>query len=1070
MKVVSGNYDPVAIEEKISSWWKDNDVFRTVVKMRKGASLFRFLEGPPTANGFMHVGHARGRTMKDVVLRFKTMQGYDVWRQAGWDCQGLPVELEVEKKLGITSKKEIEQTIGLPEFIRHCNELVDFYLDHWRKASERLGLWLDYENAYETRDDRYIESVWWILKRADLRGLLVDDLKVVPTCPRCETPLSSHEVAQGYASVKDPSIYVKFSLEGKENEFVVIWTTTPWTLPGDEVVCVHPDFSYARVRVGGEVWIMAEGLVEKVMDELGISKFEILEVVPGRDLEGTKYRHPLLEEVPIHRGHHGKYEHSIVLGEHVTLEEGTGCVHTAPAHGPEDFEVSKRYGISIFSPVDVRGLFTQEGGRYSGKYVKKADPIILEDLKRRGLLLKASTIEHEYPLCWRCDAPLIYRVDKQWFIRIDPIRESIVEENEAVNWVPEWAGSSRFKDWLLNADDWCISRSRIWGSPLNVWVCEGCGDKHVVGTVEELKAMARSLPEKLELHRPWVDQVILACPHCGGDMRRVEYVLDCWLDSGAAHTAAIASQSDRTLINRLYPYDYITEAVDQTRGWFYSLIFTGVATYSKSPYRNVLCQGHILDKYGQKMSKSRGNVVWALDAMQRVGTDPLRIYMLWKAQPWDSLAFDPDEIDQVKRWLSILWNVFAFATMYMVMDGFEPARWGPTSLKGHLRAEDRWLLSRTQTLIEEVTKNTEALQLHYPIRSLINFITEDLSRFYIRLIRRRTWVEKEDPDKLAAYATLYKTLTTVLKLLAPFAPYITEELYQQLTDGEPDALESVHMCEWPVPQVEWVDKELEDQMEVVDSLITASLNARQQARLKLRWPIRVLYVAPANDVAAMAVRDQERVLLDQVNTKRLEVLRMGCTPEGVRIVAEIDYTKGGPVFKDTLPEVAVVLRAADGGMVRRRLSEKGRLSLELRDGTPVDLTPDLLTFREELPNNLIAADSPYGRIYVDIIRTPELDAEALAREVTRRAQVMRKEMDLRVEEYVDLVIQAQDEEAVEFLNSMGDYITTEVRARKLSILKPGQPFKPAAGAYVKEWDIDGEEIKIAIKRLSASDR
>ncbi|MFQ6076808.1 MAG: class I tRNA ligase family protein, partial [Candidatus Bathyarchaeia archaeon] len=637
-------------------------------------------------------------------------------------------------------------------------------------------------------------------------------------------------------------------------------------------------------------------------------------------------------------------------------------------------------------------------------------------------------------------------------------------ENEAVNWVPVWAGSSRFKDWLVNADDWCISRSRIWGSPLNVWVCKDCGDKQVVGTIEELKAMARSLPERLELHRPWVDRVILTCPSCGGDMRRVEYVLDCWLDSGAAHTAAVDFLRDRTLFDRLYPYDYVTEAVDQTRGWFYSLIFTGVAAFDRSPYRNVLCQGHILDQYGQKMSKSRGNVVWAQDAMQRVGTDPLRVYMLWKAQPWDSLAFDQDEIDQVKRWLSILWNVFAFATVYMDMDGFDPERWNPRNLRKHLRAEDRWLLSRTQSLIEEVTKNTEALLLHRPIRSILNFTTEDLSRFYIRLIRRRTWIEKEDPDKRAAYATLYKTLTTVLKLLAPFAPYITEELYQQLTDGEPEALESVHMCEWPEPEEEWVDKELESQMEVVESIITTSLKARQQARLKLRWPVRVVYITPANKAVAKAVRAQERILLDQVNTKNLEVLRMGSVPRGVKTVAEIDYTKGGPMFKDRLLEVAEVLRVVDGGVVMRRLSEEGRFSLKLRDGTPVEITPDLLSFREELPSNLISADSPHGRVYVDTTRTPELDAEALAREVTRRAQVMRKEMDLKVEEYVDLVIQVQDEEAVELLSSMGEYITTEVRARNLSILKPGQNFKPTAGAFVKKWDVDGETIRIAINR------
>lgn len=1066
MNVVSGFYDPAQLEERISSWWNQNKIFQKLVELRKDGPLFRFLEGPPTANGFMHVGHARGRTMKDVVLRLRTMQGHHVWRQAGWDCQGLPVELEVEKKLGLTSKKEIEGKIGLQKFVEQCQDLVDFYVDHWRRASEKLGLWLDYDNAYQTREESYLEFVWWALKKADQRGMLVEDFKVVPTCPRCETPLSSHEVAQGYATVTDPSLYVKFRLQSKEKEFIVIWTTTPWTLPGDEAVCVHPSYDYAKVRVGDEIWIMAKQLVETVMKNLGMARYEISEVVAGKELEGLKYVHPLLEEVPVHKEHRGNFDHAIICGEHVTLEEGTGCVHTAPAHGPEDFEMSKKYKLPVFCPVDVSGRFTKEGGKYAGKYVKEADSMILEDLRKKEILLKAGTIEHEYPFCWRCEAPLVYRADKQWFLKIDPIKAEILRKNKRVKWVPEWAGSSRFEDWLVNAEDWCVSRSRVWGSPLNVWTCEKCGDKHVVGTVKELKSLAKSLPRHLELHRPWIDQVILKCPKCGGDMKRVDYVLDCWFDSGVAHAAAIDYLEDNTLFDKLYPYDFVTEAVDQTRGWFYSLIFTGVMLFSKSPYKSVLCQGLIFDKYGQKMSKSKGNVVWALDAMQKVGVDPLRLYMLWKSPPWDALAFDYDEVGQIKRWLSILRNVFAFATTYMDLDEFDPERWTTEKLKKHLRPEDRWLLSRTHSLVKDVTASLEALSLHQPARSVLTFITEDLSRFYIRLVRRRTWVEKEDPDKLAAYATLYKSLSTLLRLLAPFAPYLTEDLYQHLVRSvNSTAPESVHMCYWPTPEEEWIDKKLEDQMEVVKAVISTAFHARQKARLKLRWPIKTVYVVPSDDEVTKAMKDLCDVFLDQVNAKALEILKVGEKPKDVKIVAGLNYAEAGPRFKDKVSEVAEHLKEADGKLVMQKLLEEGKYSLRLRDGTDVDLMSELLVFKEELPDNLTFGDSIHAKVYIDTTRTPELLKESLAKEVVRRTQLMRKEMDLRVEEYVVLLVQAQEKETLDTLKGMRDYLMTEVRARDLHLLGPEQPFKPSKEAYVKEWIVDGETVKIAVTQL-----
>jgi len=1063
LEVVSGRYDPVQLEEKVSLFWDKNRIFQKLVEMRKGGPLFRFLEGPPTANGFMHVGHARGRTMKDVFLRFKTMQGHNVWRQAGWDCHGLPVELEVERKLGIKSKSEIGQKISLPKFIDQCQELVDFYIDHWRKASEKLGLWLDYDHAYETRDEDYIEFVWWTLNKAHAMGLLVEDFRVVPTCPRCETSLSSHEVAQGYATIKDPSIFVKFPLKGEKNSFIVIWTTTPWTLPGNEAVCVHPNFDYAKVRVGKEVWILAMALVDAVMKEVGVTELEILESIKSEELEGLKYVHPLLEEVPAHEKHEGKLDHSVICGEHVTLEEGTGCVHTAPAHGPEDFNVGKKYGLPVFSPVDLSGHFTDEGGKYAAKYVKEADSIILDDLKKKGLLLKSGIIEHEYPLCWRCDTPLIHRADKQWFLRIDPLKDNILKENEAVDWIPEWAGTSRFRDWIVNAEDWCISRSRIWGTPLNVWACENCGEKKVVGTVKELESLAKFLPKDLKLHKPWIDRVLLKCQKCGMNMNRVDYVLDCWLDSGVAYAAAVNYLKNNLFFNQLYPYEFITEAVDQTRGWFYSLIFTGIMLFNKSPYKRVLCQGLVLDKYGQKMSKSKGNVIWALDAMKRIGVDPLRLYILWKSHPWDSLAFDFDEADQTKRWLSILWNVFSFSTTYMNLDEFDPKKWTLERLRDNLRPEDRWMLSKTNSLIREVTGNLDRLFLHQPVRSMLKFITEDLSRFYVRLARKRTWIEREDPDKLAVYATLYELLLTILKLLAPYAPYLTEDLYQRLVRNiDPKAPESIHMCSWPEVKKAWINEDLENQMEAVRTMLSAVLHARQKAGLKLRWPVRSITVVPSDEEVASAVENLKSVFLSQANAKKLELLEPGETSKQVKTIVEPNYEKAGPQFKDRLPEISKLLRETDGRKVKQELLEEGEYSLRMEDSSIVNLTGDLLIFKEELPKHLVRADSPRARIYIDVTRSPEILAESLAKEVVRRAQLMRKEMNLRVEEYVDLFLKAQRQETLKAFSDLRDYIATEIRTRKITLLDPKQKFELPKQAYKRTWNIEGEKVEIAI--------
>jgi len=1065
LKGVSGKYDPIQIEKKILQWWNESNILHKIVELRENQQKFNFLEGPPTVNGFMHVGHARGRAMKDVVIRYKTMCGFDVWRRGGWDTQGLPVELEVEKKIELHSKKEIEEKIGLEAFVDECKKLVDEYLEHWISASERLGMSLDFDHAYQTRTDKYIESVWKFIKEADNKGLLIEDYKIVPTCPRCETPLSSHEVALGYTAVEDPSIYLKIKLQDSEDTYILVWTTTPWTLPGNEAVTVHPDYEYSILQVDDEKWILARKLVESVMNELNVLSFKELDVVKGSDLKGRKYIHPLEKEVPLHYEHNGLYDHSIICGEHVTLLEGTGCVHTAPAHGPEDFEMSKSYGIPIFNPIDVLGRFTDNSGKYKGFYVKDADSLILEDLKRKGTLAHSGIIKHEYPLCWRCDAPLIYRADKQWFLKIEPVKNRLIKENSRVRWVPQWAGQNRFGNWLENAEDWCISRSRIWGSPLNIWNCNECNRRLVIGSIDELKSYAKKIPEKFELHKPWIDNVVLNCPYCGGEMHRVDYVLDCWLDSGVAHTAGIASIGNPNLLETLYPYDFITEAIDQTRGWFYSTLVTGVIFHGISPFKSVLCQEHVRDKEGKKMSKSKGNVIWAIDSMNLVGADLLRLYLIMKDHPWDALSFDYNDVEQLKRWISILWNVFVFSSTYMKLDSFNANKHLPEALEKYMRVEDKWLMSRTQNLIRETTEGLESLQLNKPLRMLLSFITEDLSRFYIRLVRKRTWSEREDPDKQAAYTVLFYALDALIKLLAPFTPFLSEELYQ-LFSYEPLIAnrESVHMCDWPKAEEKWVNFKLEEDVNLADKIVTGGLKARQRAKLKLRWPVASVYIRPSSNEIAESIHRVHKLIEEQINSKKLIVLNNDSIPPQCSYQASLNYKRAGTLFKKDVPLIEKALSKIAIKILRNSFSINRYIELQLESGKTLRLLPDLVNFQEQVPKHLVTAEIKEAKIYIDTTRTSELLAESIVREVVRRAQVMRKEMDLKVDEFVELLIQVEEEETLYALQAYTDYVKTEVRAKEIQLIKPVDVLRPQE-FYTKIWEIEEENVTLSMKRI-----
>ncbi len=963
-------YDPLKVEREIMEFWKKNDIPRKVMEMSKRRSkrlVFRFLEGPPTANGYMHVGHARGRTIKDIVLRFWRMQGYWVWDQAGWDTQGLPVELEVEKRLGFRSKKEILK-YGVDRFIEECQRLVDHYVSRWVEDSLRLGLWLDYDHAYQTRNPRYLDMTWTYLKKMFNEGRVYEDLRVVAVCPRCETALSSHEVALGYKKVQDPSLYFKIPLKGREKTYLIAWTTTPWTIISNEGAAVHPEETYVMIDVEGERWILAEKRLNDVM-RLVKKDYKVIEKFKGKDMEGWEYVHPLLEEVPAHKEHE-RPNHTVIAADFVTMEEGTGIVHMAPAHGAEDFEVGKRVGLIVFKPLQKNGIFGEGAGKYKGMWFKDAEKEVIKDLKEKGLVVHVGTITHDYPHCWRCGTPLMYYADKQWFIKVEDIRERLVSENDKVKWHPKWA-YHRMKDWLENARDWTISRERFWGTPLPIWTCDKCGHRVAVGSLEELKRLALNPEKAKDHHRPWVDEVVIKCPKCGGIMRREPYVVDVWLDSGVAHTAALHQYSWDDLWELMYPYDWITEALDQTRGWFYTLLVTGVTWHGRRPYNEVLTQGHVLDEKGQKMSKSKGNVVWARNAMETYGADVIRYFLMAKAAPWDSVNFDPKDIRRLKRVLDILWNSVKFALSYMELDGWELSRY-EEGFK-FLEPEDHWALSKMNEYVERVANEIINNNIHHAARAVGEFITEVISHKYITLIRPRVWEERESASKLAAYTTLFTLLDSAIRMMAPFVPFLSEYLYQNFQRRLGFKEESVHMLLWP----EKSTVQDEEVAEAVEKLLKASeriLALRTERKVKRRWPLPKAWIEVEGPVWERA----KKVLATYAN------------------ILEVELGKG--------------------------------------EGDIIEV------------NGL--------RVYVKVELTEEVKSLATAKELVRRIQVMRKEMDLPLDYIVrEVRICSEDDEVRKAVELEEEYIRNEVRAERVTL---------GGCEDGREWEVEGKKVKIEI--------
>lgn len=1050
-------YDPLKVEEEVARFWREHDIPRKFIEHNKGGPIFSFLEGPPTVNGYMHVGHARGRVCKDVVLRFRTMQGFHVWRRAGWDCQGLPTELEVERTLGIKSKKDIE-AVGMERFVEEANRLVDHYIQRWRTDSERLGLWLDYDTAYETRNERYMEHIWHLLKKAHDDGDLALSYKVVPFCPRCETPLSSHEVSQGYEEVEDYSLYVLFPIEQRPGTYAVIWTTTPWTLLANEAIAVSGEEGYVEVRTGRGNLIVAEKLLDQVNTNVGLGVVEVVRRFQGSELEGLKYRHPFMEEVEVH-GTHPHPAHTIVSAEFVSMEEGTGLVHIAPGHGPEDFELGKRYGLPVFCPIESNGLFTEEVGPFSGKNHREAAGEIIDLLSAKGLLLHRGAVVHNYPHCWRCGTPLVYLASRQWFLRVDKIKRLMLEENGRVKWVPAWAGSARFREWLENAEDWCISRTKIWGTPLNVWTCESCGSRRVVGSKAEIERDAVEVPRPLRLHRPWIDAVVFRCERCGGVMRREPYVLDTWLDSGVAHFASVDYLSNPNLFNRLFPYDFITEAIDQTRGWFYTLLFTSALIFGRSPFKSVLTQSHVLDKEGKKMSKSRGNVIWATESFDRFGVDNLRVYLLIKSQVWESMNFDPEEIKHVQSSLNIFWNVVSFAKTYFDLDKYDPEREGYDAYQRYSEPEDKWIVSRVNSLIRSVTASIDRYELTDAVRALLRFATDELSRKYIRAVRRRFWEESRSSKKIASYAATYYVIVRYLAMLSAFAPYVAEYLYQRIrTKSMP---ESVCLLRWPRVEEEKVDQELEDAMEVADDVIAASLNARQKAGYKLRWPVSRVVVSPNSPRARDAILKLSDYLAKMTNAVKVEVLEVGGSPKESSAELEPVLSELGPAAGRRLHDVIEALRVSRPHEVLESLNNSGEYVLNLPDGTVFALKAEHVRVVERLPEWLKSSEGRFSTVYVDLKADEALKSMAFANEVIRRVQVMRKETNLELTEVVDCSVYISEPLKLEGLRALVEHIEEETRTRLDLVSSP-----PTADEFerVGEWDVDDTKLVVGLMR------
>ena len=1057
---VPANMNFVEREKNIEKFWEDEQIFKKSIDSRKQGPTYTFYDGPPTANGKPHIGHVLTRVIKDMIPRYRAMKGYMVPRKAGWDTHGLPVELEVEKMLGLDGKEQIEQ-YGLEPFIEHCKESVWKYKGMWEKFSNTVGFWADMEHPYVTYHNSFIESEWWALNEIWNKGLLYKGFKIVPYCPRCGTPLSSHEVAQGYKDVKERSAIAKFPVKG-EDAYILAWTTTPWTLPSNVALCVNPDETYVKVKMkeDGTVYYMAQALCDTV---LGEGTYDVLETFVGKDLEYKEYE-PLFDYAVATCEKQHKKAFYIVCDNYVTLTDGTGVVHIAPAFGEDDSKVGRKYDLPFVQLVDGKGEMTKETP-WAGMFCKKADPEVLKALRESGLLFSAPVFEHSYPHCWRCDTPLIYYARESWFIKMTAVKDDLIRNNNTINWIPESIGKGRFGDWLENVQDWGVSRNRYWGTPLNIWECE-CGCQHAIGSQAELKSMSPNYTDvvkkyakemdqeangEVELHRPFIDDVTITCPKCGKQMHRVPEVIDCWFDSGSMPFAQHHYPfENKELFEQQFPADFISEAVDQTRGWFYSLLAISTLIFNKAPYKNVIVLGHVQDENGQKMSKSKGNAVDPFDALQTYGADAIRWYFYINSAPWLPNRFHGKAvIEGQRRFMGTLWNTYAFFVLYANIDNFDATKY--TLEYDKLPVMDKWLLSKLNSLIKEVDDDLGNYRIPEAARALQDFV-DDMSNWYVRRSRERFWAKGMEQDKINAYMTLYTALVTVAKVAAPMIPFMTEDIYQNLVRSlDKEAPESIHLCDFPVANEAHIDKDLEAKMEEVLKVVVLGRAARNTANIKNRQPIGRMFVKAETALPEF----YQEIIQDELNVKKVEFT------DDVRAFTSYSFKPQlrtvGRKYGKYVNEIKEILAGLDGNQAMDTLNETDLLSFETQDGTKVELAKeDLLIDMAQVPGFVSEGDN-FVTVVLDTNLTPELIEEGFVREIISKIQTMRKEAGFEVMNHIN-VFQDGNDKLAEILKNHTEEIKKEVLADNILI--------GTMGGYTKEWDINGEKGMFGVEKTT----
>ena len=1046
---VSTDLNFVGREKEIEKFWDENHIFEKSMDSRKEGETYTFYDGPPTANGKPHIGHVLTRVIKDMIPRYRTMKGYMVPRQAGWDTHGLPVELEVEKALGLDGKEQIEQ-YGLDPFIRKCKESVWKYKGMWEDFSGTVGFWADMEHPYVTYDDNYIESEWWALKEIWKKGLLYKGFKIVPYCPRCGTPLSSHEVAQGYKQVKERSAIVRFKVKD-EDAYFLAWTTTPWTLPSNVGLCMNPSDTYVKVKAAdGYTYYLAEALADKVLGGLaeeGKPAYEVLEKYVGKDLEYKEYE-PLFACAGEAAAKQHKKGFYVTVDNYVSMSDGTGIVHIAPAFGEDDGRVGRNYDLPFVQFVDGKGNMTAETP-YAGMFVKKADPEVLKDLDAEGKLFDAPKFEHDYPFCWRCDTPLIYYARESWFIKMTAVKDDLIRNNNTINWIPESIGKGRFGDWLENIQDWGVSRNRYWGTPLNIWECEGCGHQESIGSREELYEMSGDEKAKtVEFHRPYIDQITMKCPHCGKTMRRVPEVLDCWFDSGAMPFAQHHYPfENQELFHQQFPAQFISEAVDQTRGWFYSLLAESTLLFNKAPYENVIVLGHVQDENGQKMSKSKGNAVDPFDALDKYGADAIRWYFYINSAPWLPNRFHGKAVQEGQRkFMGTLWNTYAFFVLYANIDEFDATKYELNY--DSLSVMDKWLLSKLNTVVGEVDDNLNNYRIPEAARALQEFV-DDMSNWYVRRSRERFWAKGMEQDKINAYMTLYTSLVTISKAAAPMVPFMTEEIYQNLVRSiDKDAPESIHLCDFPTVNKAWINEELERDMDEVLKIVVMGRACRNTANIKNRQPIAQMYVKAPYKLAEYYCE----IIEDELNVKKVDFT------DDVRAFTTYSFKPQlktvGPKYGKFLNGIRQHLSEVDGNTAMDELKEKGSLTFDV-NGTNVVLSEEDLLIDMAQTEGFVSDGDNTITVVLDTKLTPELIEEGFVREIISKVQTMRKEADFQVTDKI--VISCKGNEKIEeLIKANADQIKSEVLAVDVKF--------DEANGYVKDWSINGENVTMGVER------